>query len=294
MGSEKKKKAFTSGALRGCLTAGFIACSAASFGARYYLEKSQPVEASAEQVHVRAEFLDGSSAEFDSAQAGSAVKCERAVKITQGEGYVRFNIELLDSDGTPLDDKLKEKLAERANLESMADPSMASYQAFQEGIYWTYNDYNQLTAKGELLMNAFCRVSDEDVLELDHPVSISDIEELSSSGELEQGFESEDFLVISSEEEPFKRTVICTRKLTEGDVLPLYDHIVLPYDWQFANTEYDGYMMNEDGGMEECFISINNMELLGEGFGIRVSADVVDAADSMSAAAAFKTAQKAE
>ena len=292
MGSVEKKKAFTTGKLRTCLTFGFVVLSAAAFGARHYLEKNNAAAASADKVHVKAEYVDAADGATGSLSAGSTVTCERGVKITQGEGYVRFNIELLDSDGTPIDQKLQDKLSERAELEAMADPEMASYRAFQEGIYWTYNDYNQLTAKGELALDAFCRSMSEDAISHNRPYSTDDLAQLKESGGVSTGFDSDDLVIVSDETEPFKRTVICTQKYSEGDVCSLYDYIVLPVDWQYANTEFDGYTMNAEGDMEECYISVNNMELLGEGFSLRVTADVVDAADFNSAAAAFKAVGK--
>ncbi len=276
--------------VRTCLTIALVLLSAAALGAKQYLQKSRD-DTAANALHVQAEYLDEKSDPLDSVMAGTPVKCGRAVKITQGEGYVRYNIELLDSDGTPLNDKLAEKLAEKEQLESMADPSLSSYRAFYEGICWAVNECNQLRAKGDLVMNTFCRSMAEGV-EFDQPCSNDNLQSLTDTGDLEIGFDSDGLVILSDEAEPFSRTVIFNKKLTEGDVCPLYDYIVLPIDWEYTNSKYDGYMMNEDGDMEECYVSINNMELLGEGFGIRVTADVVDAAYYPNAVTAFKSAEK--
>lgn len=286
-----KDKTGTSSIVRTCLTVGLLLLSAGAYGAKVYLNKNTDAEPAAAPVPVKAEYVSGEQDSLDSVVAGTPVKCERAVKITQGEGYLRYNIQLLDSDGTPLDDKLQEKLDEKKALEDMADPEISSYRAFHEGICWATNDYNQLAAKGELVLNSFCRSFGDDV-EFTTPCSEDNISKLTDSGELEVGFDTDDLVVLKNEEHPFTRTVIFSKKLSEGDVCPIYDHIILPYDWNFANTIYEGFMMNDEGDMQECNIEINNMELVGEGFGIKVTADVVDALDYPNAATAFKSAGK--
>lgn len=285
-----KKRSRRRGRSRTYLTLCFLLMSAGLFGTKLRLSEQREIQL--QKLHPQAEFVSIERMPAEVLEAGSSVSCVRAVKLTQGEGFVRFKVKLLDSDGVPFDEKLQGLLDERAELEKALDPTVASYLAFQETIYEKSNSYDLMLLKGQFALKTLVR-SDGEAISPESSYTSEELEELISGGALSQTFGSEDFIQLCDEEKPFERTLIYSKKLTAGDVCPLYSDIVIPSDCTEQFTTFDGFIRNEDGKYTEGTLYINDMQLLGEGYKLLVSAEIVASGDFENPLAAFNTAEKA-
>lgn len=234
--------------------------------------------------------------------AGSNVPLAPAVKIEKGTAYVRFTVELQDADGVPFSQKLSEKQQEIDQYEAMLDPDSPSYLAFMETYHSLKNEYNQLAAKGELAFSALCRDNSEGaqaLAENNGRLSASELDELSQTGSVTQlsqtesgGAEDSPFTASENEKEPFKRNYTFKKAAAEGEEISLFTNVVIPADWDITTTSADHFTENDDGTFTEDVCEINNLELLGEGFKLSVSAQIVDARAADTAEQAFENAAK--
>ncbi len=250
------------------LTAELLLISAGAFIAAGALSRgADNADKSGTLPEIKAELVDSESYAASALTGSGSIDRIRAVKITDGEGYVRFNVELLDSDGVPLSEKLKQKQADIEVFKSyLTDPDMPSYEAFNDAYHEMMNDQRLLQLKAGTALAAFCDAEGSP---------------LPDSGEMLK-FDSEDGCSC---------TLVCRRKLSAGDTAELYSRISVP-DQEAVDTGYDAYIKNDDNSYRTETLDAGVMELLGTGFGIHVTAEVISSDGSDTAYTAFLRADE--
>jgi hypothetical protein len=182
---------------------------------------------------------------------------------------VRFNVQLLDSDGTPLSEKLKQKESDIEVFKNYTiDPDMPSYEAFNDEYHNLMNEYRQMQLKASTALAAFCDDGGSPFCN------------------------SEDMLRIDSQD-GCSCMMICRRKLSAGDTAQLYSSISVPAD-DSVDTQYEVYLKNEDNSYRSEMLDAGVYDLLGTGFGIHVTAEAIPSDGSDTAYTAFLRADEAK
>ncbi|MGN0632589.1 MAG: hypothetical protein ACI4JW_01830 [Oscillospiraceae bacterium] len=295
-GSKKRKTSLTA------MTVFFLALSAAAIWAEHYLSKT---EQSPEKADFCASYIhsDG-SVEAENIKDGATFAAAQAVKIDSGEGYVRFRVEIADSDGTPLAERISEKQQELEELKGWLDPESPSYAAFLEGYHKLMTECNMLSAKGSLALETLvrdesfkteqdggelsvvCENLSENVLYQTAQLDVfRNYEKITTVGQ------NTDFVEEHDPDNPFVRTYTFKDRLGEGESCVLFTNIVIPSDWKDSTSEVLIYQQDDNGNFMELNAQISDLEIIGDGFTVRVSAEAVDAEGSKSAQAAFAKAE---
>lgn len=250
------------------LTAELLLLSAGAFGTAHYMKTRRETPAKEQSApKISAEVVNSAKYAATALTEEGSIDRVRAVMITEGEGYVRFNIQLLDSDGTPLSDELKQKQADIEVFKTYTtDPDMPSYEAFNDEYHNLMNDYTVLQNKASAALAAFCSEDGK-------PAAYSD-----------------DMMFISSED-GCSCTLIYKKKLSAGDTAELYSSIAVPDD-DDVDTEFEVYLKNEDNSYRSELTDTGVCQLLGTGFGIHVTAEVVPSDGSDTAYTAFLKADE--
>lgn len=250
---------------QGVLIAELLLISAGAFAATYCLKRAELPAAANNADNVAAEVISADGGGTAALTADGCIERLRGVTVTSGEGYVRFNITLLDSDGAPLSEKLEQK---REDIEIFkgytSDPDMPSYEAFNDEYHILQNEYDLLKLKADAALAAFT---------------------LSKGG---SAFDSDDYICIKSDD-GCSCTLICREKLSAGETAELYGKISMPADYSVG---YDSFVKNEDNSYRVESVTADAEQLLGSGFGIHVTCDVVSAEGADSAYAAFLCAEE--
>lgn len=295
------------------LTVILVLLSAAAFGARYYLtkqrEKQKPDMTVPEAVIVQD---NGKAAAASGLTAGANIVQDPTVLVEKGTAFVRFNVELSDSDGIPFSEKLAQKSREIEDFRNSLDPGSPSYQSFVEAYHIMLNEYNMLYAKGMLAFESLCRDEDysysentEDISSLtpniptDRRFSENGLGDLAEEGKItfltdeDLGMSGDtDFVQIYDEENPFSRQYLYKNKVGAGESCPLFTNIIIPSDWDIMETEMTVYQKNDDNSFSELTQGVNNMQILGDGFSVRISAEIVTATDFDDPISAFEAAEE--
>lgn len=273
--------------------------SGAAIGAKSALSQEQKDD-KPDMTIPEAVLVNSGGSNADVLSAGSNVELSSSVKMDKGEAYVRFTVEIQDADGISLSQKLSEKQEEIEQYKDMLDPQSASYQAFLENYYALINEYNQIYTKGQLAFSAICRDTSNregNLLETDERISSGDISELAQTGELALLSEADPnglFIEDAEKSDGCTRTYICTQAVSEGEEISLFTNVVIPSDWDITSTQTEQFTENDDGSFTQNLSEINNMQLLGSGFKISVSAEIIDACSADDAQTAFACAETAE
>ncbi len=249
------------------ITAELLIISAGAFIAAGVMEHSGKNSARDTLPAVKAELVDGENYAAAALTDTGSIDRVRAVRITEGEGYVRFRVDLLDSDGVPLSEKLKQKQKDIEVFQSyLTDPDMPSYEAFNDAYHQMMNEQLRLKLKARAALSAFCD---------------ADGSPLPDSG---------DILKIDSED-GCSCTLVYRKKLSAGDVAELYSSIAVPDD-SAVNTGYDAYIKVNDTTYRTETIDAGVMNLLGTGFGIHVNVETIPSDGSDTAYTAFLLADE--
>ena len=249
------------------ITAELILLSAGAFAATAVISHKDKSSQRRESLpEVKAELIDSDHYTAALTDTGS-IERVRAVRITDGEGYVRFRIELLDSDGIPLSDKLKQKQADIEVFKGyLTDPEMPSYEAFNDAYHRLMNEQLLLKLKAGAALSAFCDAGGSPLPQ------------------------SEDILKLDSED-GCSCTMIYRKKLSAGDTAELYSSICVPADSD-VSTSYEGYIKNDDNSYRTETLDAGVTELLGTGFGIHVTVETIPSDGSDTAYTAFLRADE--
>lgn len=249
------------------LIAELLLLSAGTFAATKYLQRTELTAAAngkARGSEFAAEMISAEVGGVSALTSGGCIERLRGVTVTSGEGYVRFNVTLLDSDGVPLSEKLAQKREDiEVFKEYTKDPEMPSFEAFNDEYYNLQNEYDLLKLKADAALAAFT---------------------LSRGG---SAFDSDEYVCVKSDD-GCSCTLLCKEKLCEGETAELYGRISLPEKY---SAEYDNFVKNEDNSYRVENFTADAEQLLGSGFGIRVSCDAVSAEGAENVYAAFEIAQ---
>jgi flagellar basal body-associated protein FliL len=292
--------------LRVVLTVIFLVLSAAAIGAKIYLVKQRENQKSQmivpEAVIVQENRDDEASSGLS---VGANIIQDPTVLVTQGTAFLRFNVELQDSDGTPFYQKLQDKQQEIEDFQNELNPDSPSYISFVERYHSMLNEYNLLYAKGLLVYETLYRDLDYVYVgKSDNPSELTPnlptsqkfstfrLENLLTDGKIEalsdeDGESGSDFTRISDDENPFSCRFVYNKKLSAGESCTLFTNVVVPTDWEQTETEVTIYTENEDNTFSVATQGVNNMEIIGDGFIVKISAEIVDASDYKSAIQAF-------
>lgn len=294
------------------LTVVLLLLSAAAFGAKHYLaklrERQKPDMTVPEAVIVQD---NGKGAAASGLTAGANIVQDPTVLVEKGTAFVRFNVELADSDGVPFSEKLEQKSREIEDFKNNLDPESPSYQSFVEAYHLMLNEYNMLYAKGMLAFGSLCR--DEDYSYYENTEYASELTpnipsgrrfsenglgELAEEGKITFLTDEDpemsgdtDFVQIYDEENPFSRQYLYKNKVAAGESCSLFTNIIIPSDWDISETEMTVYRKNDDNSFSELTQGVNNMQILGEGFSVTISAEIVTAADFDDPISAFEAAE---
>lgn len=284
------------------LTVILLLLSAAAFGAKRYLSKKRESEKPVMTVP-EAVMTENGGGDSSGLTAGANILRDPAVVMKKGTAYVRFTVTLADSDGTPFTEKLEQKLDEIENFREDLDPESPSYQSFLEAYHTMLNEYELLYAKGLLAFRSLCRDEDYSAEEQSTPNLPADgnfttqtLEKLSDDGKISMlptvsEDNGGDFILICGEDDLFTRQYLYKEAVSEGDICPLFTNIVIPSNWETAETAVSLYRKNDDGSFDEQMLGVNNMEIIGDGFRITVSAEMIDAANFSDPVEAFESAE---
>ncbi len=288
---------------RAVLTLIFLLLSAAAFMARYIISIYIPHDKTLEYVPSAAVISEDNCNEpSDKLTAGSNILRDPTVTIRQGRAFVRFNVEIYDSSGVPFQERLDKQQQAIDDYKEKIDPELPSYMAFMEAYHDLKSDYNKLYAKGTLAISTICRDSKynpERAETLSIPSTIAftadQLEHISETGDISFIADEDaggDFIQLYDENDPFSRQYIYKYPLTENESCTLFTNIIIPSDWDTEQTELLVYQKNQETEtFEELTLGFTNMSLIGDGFTVKVSADIVDAADFDNPLAAFNTAE---
>ncbi len=270
-----------------------ILLSAVMLGARYMLEKQDEGKDTEQIPQVVAEVNNenGSYTIKDTA-AGTTIKDKCSVKVTDGEGYVRFNLELIDSDGESFNSKLSALRTDIDYYEGALDEASPSYQAFLDTYYKLQNEYNLLYSKAQLALQTFCCAQGSSTIYTTKSYNQSELDSLVQNGDLafisDYGDgENDIFTQIFDSEYPFTRSFYGANKLTAGDSITLFTNIIIPTDWSSEMSQVTYYLSDDEGNYSEADTFFLNEDIIYDGFSVRVTADIVDAKDFDNPLAAF-------
>lgn len=273
-GSQKRKKKILTRKFRSRLTVCFIFLSLCSF-AFVRLSDTKDNEKNKHPESLKAQLSDTLSPIKQDANDGASYSRTRNVNITAGSGYVRFRVQLCDSDGVSFDKKLEDKRAEIDDYKKIGSDDIASANAFEEATFLADNEYNQLAAKAELALNTLYICNSPDSIEPERSYSSAEISDLVNKGEIVALADDNNFTQVYSDDAPFERYFIYNKELSKGDSCALYNNIIIPNDWNEELTYFDGYYRTDEG-FDKASLYITNSELIADGFSIKVSVDVVD------------------
>ena len=288
MNSKTSKRYRKTQKSRTALTLALVLLSGAAFGTEYFLKSRQ--EEKIVRSHAAAELVSAEPFTGETLEAGASESCVRGVKVTDGEGFVRFRVTLLDSDGVPFNEKLAQQKKEYDELDKFSDSEAASYKAFKDTMLEKENDYKLIEQKGELALSTFLAENGDPVIK-DCAYTSSQIDALINDGYVTKPFDGGDFTQVYDKDTPFERTLVYNKKVSAGESCMLCSSVVIPSDWTETNTTFNGHIRNEDGDFEDGILYIGNMELLGEGYTIKIAAEIVPVCDFEDPLAAFYSAE---
>lgn len=282
----------------------FILCSAASFFLIKYLENLE--NESEKQTTLIVKTSSGTDEEvfsvdtqdgFDLAQGFTAAS-EPLISVEEGECFARFTVTLSDSDGTAFSDELDEIQKNAKEYKSyLDDEDLASYEAFSEAYYDELNDYIMTEAKCKLIFSLFCRGNG--MLQTDETYGYEELLEMAEDGDIAyiSGMDSSlcgelELMQITYSDMSYKRQYILKESLCAGESFSLFTNIVVPNDWNDYEMNIMLYEKNSEGEFGLVAQQINCLELLGEGFGVSVETEVVEAEDFTNPLAAFEVSEK--
>ncbi|MBR1723912.1 MAG: hypothetical protein IJ723_02680 [Ruminococcus sp.] len=251
------------------ITAELLVISLGAFIAGFAIGRNRMDKGKPETVpQIKAELVNSEDFAASALTGSGSIDRVRAVKITDGEGYVRFRVELLDSDGETLSQKLRQKEEDIEVFKSyLTDQDMPSYEAFNDAYHQMLNEQRRLQLKASAALAAFCKADGSDLLESGDMIRLDDPDGCSC-------------------------TLICRKKLSAGDTAELYSRIAVPSD-DAVDTGYEAYIKNEDNSYRTEQLDAGVSELLGSGFGIHVTAEVIPSDGSDTAFTAFLLADEA-
>lgn len=288
---------------RAVLTLIFLLLSAAAFSAKYFISVCLPHEKPAKYIPSAAVISENTSDKTtEKLTAGANIVRDPTVTVSRGRAFVRFNVEVYDSSGVSFKERLDKQQEAIDSYKEKIDPELPSYIAFMEAYHDLKSDYNKIYAKGTLAISTICRDSKYDperaeTLSIPSTIAFTSdqLKHISETGDISFIADEDacgDFIQLYDENDPFSRQYIYKYPLTENESCTLFTNIIIPSDWDTEQTELLVYQKNQETDtFEELTLGFTNMSLIGDGFTVKVSADIVDAADFDNPLAAFNTAE---